>query len=191
MAEISTDILFGCADENRRGGIKRIFITNKDDITSFTASTVSTEHAYTAVTLAATSDVWYEIEGELETKTYTSEGSRENGSIAYETTLEVFCPKMEKTKAQGINAYVQSCGLVVIFETYNKNTTENKSFVLGFDEIMGVDAHVDAIASEVIEGEVQGQNGYTVTFSGKQAELLREYVGSIDTNSSGTVTLGS
>jgi hypothetical protein len=98
---------------------------------------------------------------------------------------------MEKTKAQGINAYVQSCGLVVIFETYNKETTENKAFVLGFDEIMGVDAHVDAIASEVIEGEVQGQNGYTVTFSGKQAELLREFVGSIDTNASGSVSFGS
>ena len=56
---------------------------------------------------------------------------------------------MEKVKAKGINSYVESCGLVVIFETYNKETNDNKAFVLGYDEIMGTDAHVDAIANEV------------------------------------------
>lgn len=189
MAEISTDILFSCSDENRRGGIKRVFVINKDDIDTFTLS--GTDHSYTAVTTVATSDVWYEIEGEIEAKSFSSEGSRENGSIAYENTLEVFSPKMEKVKAQGINAYIQSCGLVVIFETYNKETSENKAFVLGYDEIMGTDAHVDAIANEVLEAEVQGQNGYTVTFAGMGAELKYEFVGSIETNSSGTVSFGS
>ena len=189
MAEITTDILLACNDENRRGGIKRVFVINKDDITSFTASTDN--HSYTAVTLSSTDDKFFEIEGELETKSYSSEGSRENGSISYETSLEVFAPKMEKVKAKGINSYVESCGLVVVFETYNKETNDNKAFVLGYDEIMGVDASVDAIANEVLEAEVQGQNGYTVTFAGKQAQPVREFVGSIETNSSGTVSFGS
>ncbi len=189
MSEISTDILISCNDENRRGGIKNIYVLNKDDITSFTAST--DDHSYTAVVLADTDAVWYEIEGELETKLYSSEGSRENGSISYETSLEVFSPRMEKVKAAGINAYVESCGLVVIFETYNKETTENKAFVLGWDEVMEEDAHVDAIANEVLEAELQGQNGYTVTFAGKQAQLLREFVGTIETNSSGSVSFGA
>ncbi len=56
---------------------------------------------------------------------------------------------------------------------------------------MEADASVDAIANEVLEAELQGQNGYTVTFAGKQAQLLREFVGSIDTNSSGTVSFGA
>jgi hypothetical protein len=189
MAEITTDILYSCNDENRRGGIKRVFVINKDDVVSFTAS--GSDHSYTAVTLSTTDDKFYEIEGELESKLYSSEGSRENGSISYETSLEVFSPRMDKLKASGINAYVESCGLVVIFETYNKETSENKAFVLGYDEIMESDASVDAIANEVLEAELQGQNGYTVTFAGKQAQLLREFVGSIETNSSGTVSFGS
>jgi hypothetical protein len=82
-----------CNDENRRGGIKRVFVINKDDVTTFTASTDN--HSYTAVTLSTTDDKFFEIEGELETKLYSSEGSRENGSISYETSLEVFSPKME------------------------------------------------------------------------------------------------
>ena len=56
---------------------------------------------------------------------------------------------------------------------------------------MGTDAHVDAIANEVLEAEVQGQNGYTVTFAGKQAQPVREFVGSIDTSGSGTVSFGA
>ena len=189
MAEITTDILISCADENRRVGIKAVYVINKDDIVSFTAS--ATNQSYTAVTLSTTDDKWYEIEGELETKVYSSEGSRENGSISYETSLEVFSPKMEKVKAFGINQYVESCGLVVIFETYNKATNDNIAFVLGYDEIMGTDASVDAVANEVLEGELQGQNGYTVTFAGKQAQLLREFVGTIDLNAGGTKTFGS
>ncbi len=189
MAEITTDILLACNDENRRGGIKRVFVINKDDITSFTAS--GSDHSYTACTLSSTDDKWFEIEGELETKLYSSEGSRENGSISYETSLEVFSPKMEKVKAKGINEYVESCGLVLIFETYNKATDDNKAFVLGYDEILGTDASVKAQASEVLEAELQGQNGYTVSFAGKQAQLVREFVGSIETNSGGTISLGS
>tara|TARA_R110000772_G_scaffold5658_2_gene20234 strand:- start:2993 stop:3562 length:570 start_codon:yes stop_codon:yes gene_type:complete len=189
MAEITTDVLISCADENRRGGIKGVYVINKDDIVSFTAS--ATNQSYTAVTLSTTNDVFYEIEGELETKVYSSEGSRENGSISYETSLEVFTPKMEKVKAFGINEYVESCGLVIIFETYNKATTENIAFVLGYDEIMGTDASVNAVTNEVLEGELQGQNGYTVTFAGKQAQLLREFVGTITLNGGTTKSFGA
>lgn len=190
MAEISTDVLFSCNDENRRGGIKRIFVANRDDITSFTAST-DPEHAYTAVTLAATNDVWYELEGEIETKGYASEGSVENGAQSFDTNLECFCPKMDKTKAYALNQYIESCKLVAVIETYNVATSQNTAFVVGWDEIMGKDAALTVNANEVIETELQGQNGYAVTLTGKQAQLAREFVGSIDTNSSGTVSFGS
>ena len=191
MAEITTDILVSCADENRRGGIKSVYVINKDDITSFTADTVAGSHAYTAVTLATTDDKWFEVEGEIETKGYSSEGSVENGSVSYEGALELFVPKMEKLKAYGLNEYIQSCKLVVIFETYNKVGTQNSAFVFGYDEIMGTDAAVRVMANEILEATLQGQNGYTATFSGKGAELLREYVGAIETNSSGTINFGA
>ena len=59
MAEITDDILLACTDENRRGGIKRLFVANVENITSFTAGS---EHDYTAVTMDTSSDVFYEIE---------------------------------------------------------------------------------------------------------------------------------
>ena len=42
-----------CCDRNRRGGLKTIWLTNTDDITSFTAGSGAT-HEYTAVTMAGT-----------------------------------------------------------------------------------------------------------------------------------------
>ena len=81
--------------------------------------------------------------------------------------------------------------MVLIFETYNKSGAENVAFVLGWDEIMESDAAVNAITNEVLEGELQGQNGYTVTFAGKQAQLLREFVGTINLNGGGTASFGA
>ena len=60
MAEITTDVLISCSDENRRGGIKAVYVINKDDIVSFTPN--ATNQSYTAVTLSTTNDVFYEIE---------------------------------------------------------------------------------------------------------------------------------
>ena len=48
MAEITTDVLISCSDENRRGGIKAVYVINKDDIVSFTPN--ATNQSYTAVT---------------------------------------------------------------------------------------------------------------------------------------------
>ena len=59
MAELANDILVTCTDENRRGGIKRIFAINRENVTSFTAGALQD---YTAVTLDSTSDVFYEIQ---------------------------------------------------------------------------------------------------------------------------------
>ena len=44
MAELSNDILITCDDENRRGGIKRLFVINRENVTSFTAGS---SHDYT------------------------------------------------------------------------------------------------------------------------------------------------
>jgi len=188
MAEITSDILIDCNSENRRGGGKRIFVANIDNISSFTAGSL---HDYTAVTMDTTSDVWYEIEAEFETVSANQEGSTENGSNAGENTIEAFVPKMDKTKAKAIQELFESCKVVVIVETYNVATTSNLSFVYGYDEVLKEKGAMRMSVTSTLEAEIQGQNGYTLTFTGMFAEVAREYVGTIETNASGTVTLGS
>ena len=112
---ITNDVLIACSDETRRGGVKRIFVVPACEVTSFTAGA---SHEYTAVVLTALQK-FFEIEGEFETKPFTAEGSTENGSNVTENTLEVFVPKMEKTKAKELNDLFAGGKVVVVFSVYD------------------------------------------------------------------------
>ena len=185
---IANDVLIACADETRRSGVKRIFVAPACEIVSFTPGVA--DHEYTAVTHVNVGDVFYEIEGEFETKPFTGEGTTENGSNVSENSLEVFIPRMEKAKAKELNDLFAGGKVVVVFSVYDVATANDRAFVMGYDEILMLDAACRATVNQTLEAELQGQNGYAVTFSGKQTELLREYNGDIETNSSGTVSFG-
>lgn len=188
MAELANDILVTCTDENRRGGIKRIFVINRENVTSFTAGAVQD---YTAVTLDATSDVFFEIQIDDESGSMVAEGSRENGSSLQEHTIEAMIPKLDKAKAFTLQALFTSCKVIAIVETYISTGTYNQAFVVGYDELLGGDAALRANVTTTLEAELQGQNAYTLTMTGKSGEIAREFVGSISTNASGTVNFGS
>ena len=188
MAEISNDILVTCDDENRRGGIKRIFAINRENVVSFTAGA---GHEYTSVTLSATSDVFYEIQIDEETGSMINEGSRENGSSLFDNVLEAMLPRLDKAKAQTLQSYFTSCKIIFIVETYISTGSNNQAFVVGYNEILKGDAAMRVNVTETLEAELQGQNAYMITANGRSAETKREYFGTIDTNSSGTVTFGS
>lgn len=188
MAELSSDILVDCDSENRRGGIKRIFVANRENVTSFTAGSLQD---YTAVTMDATSDVFFEIQVDDQGASYVGESSIENGSSMVDHTIEAMIPKLDKTKAFTLQALFTSCKVIVVFETYTKTGSNNQAFVVGYDEIMGSDAALRAAVTATLEAELQGQNAYTLTMNGMGAEIVREYVGTIETNLSGTVTFGS
>ena len=157
MAELSNDILVTCDDENRRGGIKRIFVINRENVTSFTAGALQD---YTAVTLDATSDVFYEIETMDEGGSLTGESSRENGSSMVEYSVEASIPKLDKTKALALQQLFTSCKVIAIVETYISTGTYNQAFVVGYDEILTTDAALECAVSTVLEAELQGQNAY-------------------------------
>ena len=188
MAELANDILVACTDENRRGGIKRIFVANRENITSFTAGALQD---YTAVTMDATSDVFFEIQIDDEGGSLTGESSKENGSSMVTYTIEARIPKLDKTKALALQALFTSCKVVVVVETYISTGSYNQSFVVGWDQILGSDAALSCSVATTLEAELQGQNAYTLTMVGKSAELAREFVGALSTNLSGTVNFGS
>ncbi len=188
MAELANDILVACADENRRGGIKRIFVSNRENINSFTAGALQD---FTAVTMDATSDVWFEIQVDDEGASYAGEGSIENGSSLQEHTIEARIPRLDKTKAFALQALFTSCKVVAIIETYIKTGTTNQAFVVGWDTVLGEDAALRANVTTTLEAELQGQNAYTLTLTGRSAEVIREFIGSISTNASGAVSFGA
>lgn len=159
-----------CADERRRGGVKTLWLTERDNITSFTAGV--TDHEYTAVALVSTTVQFYKFEFTNFSGGGGSEGTSENGSDSQEVNLEFHVPKMDKVKAVALQCLKQSCGVVIVFEDFNE-----KFFVAGFDEILEEKAALDGLINELIGTELQDENGYVIMLSGQSAELMREFTG--------------
>jgi len=184
MGNLTNDILLTCDDENRRGGFRTIYIANRDKITSFTPGAA---HEYNAVVMLSPADKWFEIQADEEGISYVGEGSVENGSSLQEVTIEVKIPKLEKVKAQAIQELFTSCKVVAILESNNSDATGSKiAIVRGFDEELLDDAALRVMVTENIEGELQGQIFYTLTLTGKTAEIAREFTGVIELNQGGT-----
>ena len=166
-----TNISLACSDKNRRGGMLKLWITEAQNVTSFTAGSL---HDYDSVTLDSTAVKFqlYEFEKLKQANVFGSEGSKENGSDVQTVTGEVFIPKMEATKALSLQAGKTSCDVIAVWQDSN-----SQYFVAGYDEILGVDAALTMTVTETSGSALTEYNGYTVTFNGVQAELMREFNG--------------
>lgn len=167
---ISAGLTKACSDERRRGGAKTLWLTERDNITDFTAGV--SDHEYTDVTLTSTTVKFYKFDFTNFSGGGGSEGTSENGSDSQEINLEFHVPKMDKIKSVPLQCLKQSCGVVIIFEDFN-----SKFFVAGFDEILEEKAALDGLINELIGTELQDENGYVIMFNGKAAELMREFTG--------------
>ena len=86
---------------------------------------------------------------------------------------------------------IDSRKVVAIIEGTNKVDSDKIGFVIGWDDIINGEAAAIPNVSGVIEGELSGANEFTIQLVAEHAEIIREFVGSIDTNSSGSVSFGT
>lgn len=186
---ISSDIIVTCDDENRRGGIKRLFVIDQTQVADFTAGALQDYVGVTVNTPA--SDFFQEIQFDEFGCSYTAEASKENGSSTREYTIEAVIPKLDKVKALVLQELFTSCKLIVIAETFISTGNDNQAFVIGFDEILGASAALTAAVGSTVEAELSGQNAYTLTMTGKGAEVEREFIGAIPIPGPGTVDFGA
>jgi len=184
---ISNDLVLAC-DEQNRAALARIFVIETCDVTSFTAGALQD---FTAVTLDSTDAKWYEYEGEFKTKSLNSEGTNENGTATFTNTIEFKIQGLDKTKGKRLQELIDSRKITAIVEGTNSTGTYLRAFVVGWDDIIKKEAGSIANVSATIEGELSGANEYVVTLTAEHSEIVREFVGSITTNSSGTVNFGS
>ena len=158
-----------CGDSQRRGGVKRMWITDVTNITSFTAGS---SHEYNAVVVA--SGTFYKYGYEDFSFSVSSEGSKENGSSILTHTVEFTIPNMTKEKAAKLQEVVDLCKAVMVIETMT-----DKYFVVGYDSILEDKAGMTVTVGQTIGAGLQDSNHYTVSATGISAELFREYSGDV------------
>lgn len=184
---LSADSTIGCNKQDR-ASLARIYLIAKCDITSFTAGSVQD---FTAVTLTTTAKVWYKFEGEFKTKSLAMEGTNENGTATFVNTVEFKVKGMDKTVGKRAQDLIDEGKVVALVEGVNSTGSDKIAFIIGWDNIIFGDASAIPNVSGVIEGELAGDNSFTIQLVAEHAEIIREFVGSIDTNSDGSVTFGA
>jgi len=173
-----------CCDRNRRGGLKTIFLTNTDDILSFTDGTAGT-HSYSAVTMVAPgTDLFYKWEFDRGTAGFTATATRENGSTLIDVSLEFYIPKVTGVVNFDLMELVTSCGITAVVETYADDcvtpTAATYKFVLGWDNIFEETAYMEFTSGEETTGVgLQDANGTAIIITTQQGEYPREFTGDI------------
>lgn len=170
MSLINEGSTSSCDDFKAKGGVKRLYIANKDDITSFTAGG---QHSYSTVTYSGTTQ-FFEFEPLKGTTTIAEEGETTEGVYINNVTVESFFKRMEATKAEALNALKDACGLIVVALLWN-----GEMFVYGYDESQGVDAYLEGTPSASVEAELQTKQGYMLRLTGQMFDLAREYEGTV------------
>ena len=172
-----------CCDRNRRGGLKTIWLTNTDDITSFTATAGTL--AYSAVVMdTPASDFFYKWEFDRGTAGFTADATRENGSTLIDISLEFYIPKVTGVVNFDLMELVTSCGITAICETYADDCSgavdATYMFVLGWDEIFEETAYMEFTSGAEGTGmALQDANGTLVTITTQQGEYPREFTGTV------------
>ena len=189
---VLTNLTIGCADETANAGFSKMYIKADAEVTAVTFG-ASTAHTVTGVTLADGA-VFIELNGRFATKSIASEVAKENGGAMYTHTLEVFVPKVEKTKAEFLANLDKIRGVIAIVEMYEGAGSNKQGLFFGWDKKIGKDAFLKPQISQMVEATINGQNGYMVQFVGNSTELTREFIGTItvEDGSTGTsVQIGS
>tara|TARA_Y100000361_G_C10995522_1_gene256498 strand:+ start:33 stop:563 length:531 start_codon:yes stop_codon:yes gene_type:complete len=166
---LSSGLSVSCSDSTRRGGVKKLWITDVTNITSFTAGS---SHEFNAVVVASGTFRKYQYEDF--SFSVSSEGSKENGSSVINHSIEFTIPKMSKEKAALLQEVVDLCKAVLVIEDYNDHY-----FVVGWDNILEDKSGLHMTVDQVIGAGLQDSNHYIVKGSGVSAELFREYTGDV------------
>jgi len=159
-----------CCDRNRRGGLKNIWLMEKDSLTGAPVYAAATNEYSSFPTASA-----YQFDFDRGTGGFNANASRENGSTIITVELIFYVPKVTPAVNLVLDELAQSCGLFAVAETYADDCAPGApatyKFVLGYDEIFQDNAYLDFTTGEETTGlALQDANGTNVTLTGEQAE---------------------
>lgn len=158
--------------EARSGGMKRLFITNVDDIVTFT----KVGDVYTSVTMEA-GKVFFEIEFEEDTAERRENVVRENGSGKVTHQWEWFLAKLTAASREILQdvADASPCGMILIGEDNN-----SISWVTGYSENFLKKRPMKLLTDDSLSGKVfTDLNGSTVVVQSEDTEKDRQFTGTV------------
>lgn len=156
---LSGGITLGC--DNNIGGIKRLFLTEKSNVSAVTLASPSTE--ISAFTMAGSPAAdFYQFEFNKNTSSYTEEltSDQATGRDLYVQTITLVLNRREKTKRDTLLLLAKRKDLVAIIE-------DNNGIYWYFGEEYGINLTTNSGGSGVAKSDA---NQYVLTFVGEESE---------------------
>ena len=180
---IDTGLAIACADLQATGGITQILLRSWGATDAITYGATGT-HSIASILEVAADANWFVYEFKNETPALTINGTKENGSTAFECGLTFMLPRLELSKNNALQSMLNECMMGMALDT------NGKWWVLGVSEKYANEDVASRSQTYLNMATIEGgtgaaysdESGVTVSLMARQFELPREYVGTVDVN---------
>ena len=177
---IDTGLAIDCADLQSTGGITQILLRSwtPSDVIAYGATGT---HTIASILKVAAAADWFVYEFKNETPALTINGTKENGSTAFECGLSFMLPRLELAKNNALQSMLNECMMGMALDT------NGKWWVLGVSEKYANEDVASRSQTFLNMATIEGgtgaaysdESGVTVSLMARQFELPREYVGTV------------
>ena len=180
---IDTGLAIACADLQATGGITQILLRSWGATDAITYGATGT-HSIASILEVAADANWFVYEFKNETPALTINGTKENGSTAFECGLSFMLPRLELSKNNALQSMLNECMMGMALDT------NGKWWVLGVSQKYANEDVASRSQTFLNMATIEGgtgaaysdESGVTVSLMARQFELPREYVGTVDVN---------
>jgi len=190
---IDTGIGVVCSNLQSTGGIKQILLRSWAAADIITYGNDPTEWDIDNIQSGGDA-AWFVYEFKNETPALTINGTKENGSTAFECGLTFMIPQLESATFHAMNDMLNQCMMGIAIDT------NDKAWVLGVSEKYSNEDVASKSQTFLNMSTIEGgtgaaysdESGITVSLMARQFELPRKYVGTINVNTAAlTATTGA
>ena len=182
---IDTGLAIECADLQSTGGITQILLRSWGATDAITYGATGT-HSIASILEVAADANWFVYEFKNETPALTINGTKENGSTAFECGLSFMLPRLELSKNNALQSMLNECMMGMALDT------NGKWWVLGVSEKYANEDVASRSQTFLNMATIEGgtgaaysdESGVTVSLMARQFELPREYAGTVTVDTS-------
>ena len=175
-----------CSNLQSTGGITQILLRSWDINDAVVYGNSTGEHDIDSILTSASAANWFVFENKNETGALTVNGTKENGSTAFECTLSFMIPQINNDRFAEFQAMLDTCMMGAVKDTNGSWWIVGASEKYANEDVQAKNQTFLNLAS--MEGGTgaaySDESGMTITLTARQFELPRKYIGTVTVDTS-------
>jgi len=175
-----------CSNLQSTGGITQILLRSWDTNDAVVYGNSTGEHDIDSILTSASAANWFVFENKNETGALTVNGTKENGSTAFECTLSFMIPQINSDRFAEFQAMLDTCMMGAVKDTNGNWWVVGASEKYANEDVQAKNQTYLNLAS--MEGGTgaaySDESGMTITLTARQFELPRKYIGTVTVDTS-------